>query len=80
MASSRENSLCCGGGGGRIWIDSGKDKGFSHVRKQQAIETGADVLAVSCPYCLLTLEASNMADSENSIEVKDIAELVWAAM
>ena len=63
-----------------MWIDSGKDKGFSYVRMQQAIETGADILAVACPYCMLTLEASNLANNGNTIEIKDIAELVWEAL
>jgi len=80
MPHSRENSLCCGGGGGRMWIDNRKDKGFAHVRLQQAIATGADTLAVACPYCMLTFDASNLANSDSTIEIKDIAELVWEAL
>ena len=77
MSSSRENSLCCGGGGGRMWIDSEKDRGFSYVRMEQADETGANILAVACPYCMLNLEASSSANNGGTIEIKDIAELVW---
>ncbi len=80
MPSSRENSLCCGGGGGRMWVDSEKDKGFSYARMQQASETGASILAVACPFCMLSLEASNLANNSNTIEIKSIAELVWEAL
>ncbi len=80
MPSSRENSLCCGGGGGRMWVDNEKDTGFSYVRMQQAIKTGASILAVACPYCMLNLEASNLANNGNTIGVKDIAELVLEAI
>ena len=79
MPSSRENSLCCGGGGGRMWIDNNKDRGFSYVRMQEANETGAHILAVACPYCLLNLDASNMANSDSTIGIKDVAELAWEA-
>jgi len=80
MPSSRESSLCCGGGGGRIWVDNGKDDGFSYTRMQQARETGASILAVACPYCMLNLNAINLSNSTNIIEIKDIAELVEEAL
>ena len=80
MASSRENSLCCGGGGGRMWIDTKKNGGFSDVRMQQAKETGASILAVACPHCMLNLEASSSANNGGTIEIKDIAQLVWEAI
>jgi len=80
MSASRENSLCCGGGGGRMWINNEKDRGFSNIRMQQADETGASILAVACPYCLVNLEASNMANNDNNIVIKDIAQLVWESL
>ncbi|MCD4716030.1 MAG: (Fe-S)-binding protein, partial [Desulfobacterales bacterium] len=50
---SRENSLCCGGGGGRIWMETRKGERFSDILVEQAIEQGADILATACPYCIL---------------------------
>jgi len=77
MADSREDSLCCGGGGGRIWMETAKGERFSDLRLEQAIEVGADVLATSCPYCIIMFEDSrlNLEDSE-VIEIKDITEII----
>lgn len=77
MLDSGENSLCCGGGGGRIWMETKKGERFSDLRIEQALEVGASILAVSCPYCLLNFEDSVLTgDKGDIIEIKDIAELV----
>ena len=81
MSDSRENSLCCGGGGGRIWMETKKGERFSDLRLDQAIETGASILAASCPYCLLNFEDSVLTgDKGNIIQVKDISDLVQEAI
>ena len=81
MRNNRENSLCCGGGGGRIWEETRKGERFSDLRVEQALEAGANVLAAACPYCMVNFEDSvlTIGDSD-SIEVKDIAELVQEAI
>jgi Fe-S oxidoreductase len=77
MAESRENSLCCGMGGGRIWMETPKSERFSDLRLQQAIEVGAEVLATACPYCITQFEDSRltMEDSE-AIQIMDITEIL----
>jgi len=81
MLDSGENSLCCGGGGGRIWMETKKGERFSDLRIEQALEVGASILAVSCPYCLLNFEDSVLTgDKGDIIEIKDIAELVQEAI
>lgn len=77
MADSHEDSLCCGGGGGRIWMDTPKGERFSDIRLEQAIEVKAEVLVTSCPYCIANFEDSLLysKDSE-AIEIKDITEIV----
>lgn len=81
MTDNRENSLCCGGGGGRIWMETKKGERFSDIRLEQALKAGADILAVSCPYCMLNFEDSlRSSDNEGAIEIKDIAELVQEAI
>jgi len=77
MAETREDSLCCGMGGGRIWLETPMSERFSNIRLQQAIETGAEVLATSCPYCISQFEDSrlNLKDSE-VIQIKDITEIL----
>ncbi|OGO05489.1 MAG: Fe-S oxidoreductase, partial [Chloroflexi bacterium RBG_13_54_9] len=81
MENSRENALCCGGGGGRIWQDTKKGERFSDVRVQQAIDTGASVLATVCPYCLLNFEDSVLSENKSDVlQIKDVSELLWEAL
>jgi Fe-S oxidoreductase len=76
-----EEALCCGGGGGRIWMDTPKGERFSDIRVEQAVEKGADTIAVACPYCFLNYRDSALSlDKAEVIQVKDIAELVAEAM
>jgi len=77
MAESRENSLCCGGGGGRIWMETVKSERFSDIRVAQAQAVEAQVLATSCPYCITNFEESRLSlEPENDIEIKDITEII----
>ena len=77
LPESRENSLCCGGGGGRIWMETPRGERFSDLRIEQAVGVGAEVLATACPYCITHFEESRIAleDSE-SLEIKDITEII----
>ncbi|MDP2659321.1 MAG: (Fe-S)-binding protein [Dehalococcoidia bacterium] len=78
---SRENSLCCSGGGGRIFMETKKGERFSDILVEQAMARGADVLATACPYCLLNFKDS-LLTTENSdrMEIKDVSELVQEAV
>jgi len=81
MADSRQDSLCCGGGGGRIWMDTPKSERFSDLRFQQAREVGAEVLVTSCPYCITNFEESRLGDDdERAPQVRDITEIVSEAL
>jgi Fe-S oxidoreductase len=77
MPESRKDSLCCGMGGGRVWMETLKDERFSNLRLEQAIGVGAEVLATSCPYCITALEDSRLVLNYGEvIEVKDITEIL----
>jgi Fe-S oxidoreductase len=77
MPESRRDSLCCGGGGGRIWMETPKGERFSDLRLEQAIGVGAEVLATSCPYCIANFEDSRLTlNVTERIEVKDITEII----
>lgn len=77
MSDSKENSLCCGGGGGRIWMDTQKGERFSDIRLEQAIETKADVLVTTCPYCIVNFEDSLLSSKDSeAIKIKDITEII----
>ena len=75
MVDSRENSLCCGGGGGRIWMETPKEERFSDIRLAQAVDVGAEVLATSCPYCITNFTDSSL-DLTEPFEIKDITEII----
>jgi len=82
MDRSRERSLCCEGGGGRMWLEGTNiEERLAHQRVQQAIDTGAEILATACPFCVLTLEdAVKIRGLEDQIQVVDIMELVAQVM
>lgn len=82
MDRSREKSLCCEGGGGRMWLE-GTNPGtrLAQLRVKEALDTGAEVLATACPFCLLTLEeAVKHLNAEEKIRVLDVAEIAVQAM
>jgi Fe-S oxidoreductase len=82
MDRSRERSLCCEGGGGRMWAEgTNLEERLAFQRVQEAAETGAEVLAVACPFCLLTLEdAVKVQGLDDRMQVMDIMELVNQAL
>jgi Fe-S oxidoreductase len=79
---SRERSVCCEGGGGRMWAEGTNiEERLAHQRVRDAIDLGAEVLAVACPFCLLTLEdAVRILGLDDKLQVMDIMELVARAM
>ncbi len=81
MSESHKNSLCCGGGGGRVWMETPKGERFSDLRLEQAIDTGAEILATSCPYCITMFEDSRLTMGfDEKIEIKDITEIIQEAI
>ena len=62
-------------------METKKGGRFSDLRIQQALDVGADVLAVSCPYCMLNFEDSLLTtDKSSALEIKDVVELVQEAL
>jgi len=77
LPECREESLCCGGGGGRVWMETQKGERFSDLRIEQAMGVGAEVLATACPYCLIMFEdAIRSKGLGDQVEVFDIAEII----
>jgi Fe-S oxidoreductase len=76
---SRERSLCCEGGGGRMWVESSSERGerLAEVRVKDAVELGAEILATACPFCVLTLEdAVKTSGHEGHLKIMDVMELM----
>jgi len=71
----KRSSFCCGGGGGRCWME--EEVKISHLRMDDAIKSGADILAVACPLCMIMFEDAAKAKgvSEN-LKIMDIAEII----
>ena len=85
MAANREDALCCGGGGGGMWLDghiaNHGGQRLSDRRIRMAAETGADTLAVSCPFELSRFEdAAKVNGLEGKLKIRDIIELLAEAM
>jgi Fe-S oxidoreductase len=81
LPDHHEDSLCCGGGSGRLWMETKKGERFADLRLEQALDLGAEVLAVACPYCC-TMFKDSVASMNKSdvIEIKDISELIQQAI
>lgn len=81
LARSRERSLCCGAGGGHAWMASPAPRRPSHLRFAEVQASGAETLALGCPFCLQMLEdARNTLDPERRVRTADLAELVAEAL
>ena len=75
------DSLCCGGGGGRMWQDLDGEVKMSEVRIREAEATGAQILVTACPLCRIMLEdARKLADLNDTLQVMDLNELVLQAL
>lgn len=72
MKHNRERTFCCGAGGGQMWKESAGAR-ISDERMAQAVATGADVLAVGCPFCSVMMDS---ADGQRVLEVQEISSLV----
>jgi Fe-S oxidoreductase len=79
MVRSREKGMCCGAGGGLMWVEEEPSKRVNDLRLSQALEVKPDVVATACPFCMIMLE-DGIKTKNLSLEDKDIAELVAEAM
>jgi len=77
MANHRQSSLCCGGGGGGAWADMPLNRRLDVLRIEEALSTGAEVIATACPFCLRMLnDAVRSLGVGDRIGVQDLAELL----
>jgi Fe-S oxidoreductase len=85
MPRNQSTSFCCGAGGARMWMEERIGQRINQNRTEEAVATGADQIAVACPFCrvmlsdgLTTLQASGAAREE--VEVLDVAQLLLASV
>ncbi len=77
MKLNRSKGFCCGGGGGRAWMEENEGRRVSQVRVEQAMEVRPDILASACPFCLTMFEDGvKSKEVADKIKTRDIAELL----
>lgn len=77
MARRGEDSFCCGGGGGQMWLETDANTRINHRRLEQAVQVEAGVVATACPYCLLMFDdAIRSKGMGEQIRVMDVAEIL----
>ncbi len=81
MPRCRENSFCCGAGGGRMWMDEGVGQSTYRARTREALALDPATISVACPYCMTMFEDGLRDENAvGKVKVKDIAEIVADAM
>ena len=77
LEQNRQNALCCGGGGGRMWLHEFEGVGINKMRAQQVVDAGVDWVATACPYCMTMLEDGlKSVDARHSPQSVELIELV----
>ena len=71
-----KQSFCCGAGGAQMWMEEDADQRVNVIRAKEIAETGAQTVAVGCPFCS-TMVSDGLTAIDSEMEVKDIAEIVW---
>ena len=80
MHRRKEKTFCCGAGGSNYWFKVAQQKSISSIRTEEALQTGAQMLATECPFCLSMFEDSMRAMGGGKMAVRDIAEIVAEEM
>jgi Fe-S oxidoreductase len=78
---AREKAMCCGAGGGRMWMEDGAGKRINVLRVEQGLAESPSVIATGCPYCALMISDGLKAlGKDEAIATRDVAELVAMSM
>jgi Fe-S oxidoreductase len=81
MKRSGCDSMCCGAGGGMMWMEETEGTRVNVARTEQALEVGPTQIASACPYCLTMMnDGIKMKEKENEVKARDIAEILADAI
>jgi Fe-S oxidoreductase len=76
---SRDKAMCCGAGGGRMWLEETTGTRINVLRAEQALEQSPLAVATACPYCAVMV-GDGLAQMNDQVPARDIAELVADAL
>jgi len=77
LPRNRQQTSCCGGGGGRMWFDDAPSERSGQGRVLEILESGAETVAVSCPFCMVMLSDGIAASADaGNVKVRDVAEIL----
>jgi Fe-S oxidoreductase/nitrate reductase gamma subunit len=77
LPRNRERGLCCGGGGGHMWMEVRSEKRVNLIRVEEMLEAKPDVVATACPFCLAMVDLGRkVKGAEETLQVKDVSELI----
>ena len=77
MSRSRDRGFCCGGGGGRMWMEENTGTRVNNNRADEILATGAQIAAVACPFCtIMVTDGVKARNAEEKIQILDVAEVV----
>jgi Fe-S oxidoreductase len=79
MPRNRERTFCCGAGGARMWMEEKRGRPINQERVREAAETGAETLAVACPFCTVMLD-DGVRETGAKLKVIDLATLLAEAV
>ncbi|MGO4343370.1 (Fe-S)-binding protein [Pedococcus sp. 2YAF34] len=84
MERTKEKSFCCGAGGARMWMEEKLGTRINTNRTEEAIATGAERIAIGCPFCRVMmsdgLTAAQSEGKAEEVEVVDVAQMLLAAV
>jgi Fe-S oxidoreductase/nitrate reductase gamma subunit len=81
MPRNRKGGLCCGGGGGHMWMEVRGERRINEIRVEEALTTQAKTVGTACPFCMAMIDLGRkVKGAEETLQVKDIAELVAEAL
>jgi Fe-S oxidoreductase len=81
MPRSKDKGLCCGAGGGRMWMEESTGKRINIERTEEALATGATTVVSACPFCMTMMsDGVKEKNAAEKVQVRDVAEILLDAI
>ena len=77
LGRKKEHGFCCGGGGGRMWMEESIGTRVNNNRADEILATGAEAVAVACPFCtIMVTDGIKARNAEERVQILDVAEVI----